>query len=149
MLYIMFDAAKPGLLVFLNVPMALSGGLLAQVCRNMNLSVTAGVGFIALFGIAVMNGVVLVSTIRQMEMAWSATETSVNPGCPQTTAPGFDDGPGCFFRFFADGFCKLSWRRGSTSFGDGRNRRTCNLHASDFVRASISLCLDEPASQNQ
>lgn len=69
MLYIMFDAAKPGLLVFLNVPMALSGGLLALVCRDMNLSVTAGVGFIALFGIAVMNGVVLVSTIRQMEMS--------------------------------------------------------------------------------
>ncbi len=67
LLYALFDSAKPGVLVFLNIPLAFSGGIFALLVRGMHLSVTAGVGFIALFGVAVMNGVVLVSTIRQLE----------------------------------------------------------------------------------
>ncbi|MCA9801014.1 MAG: efflux RND transporter permease subunit, partial [Cyanobacteria bacterium HKST-UBA02] len=67
LLYVQFDSVKPGLLVFMNVPLAFSGGIFALLLRGMPLSVTAGVGFIALFGVAVMNGVVLVSTIRSME----------------------------------------------------------------------------------
>ncbi len=68
LLYALFDAASPGLLVFLNIPLAIAGGIFALLLRDMPLSVTAGVGFIALFGVAVMNGVVLVSTIRNLEI---------------------------------------------------------------------------------
>lgn len=67
LLYTLFESAKPGILVFLNIPLALSGGIFALLVRGMPLSVTAGVGFIALFGVAVMNGVVLITTIRGME----------------------------------------------------------------------------------
>ncbi|WP_218080442.1 efflux RND transporter permease subunit [Anthocerotibacter panamensis] len=67
LLYLSFGSARPGLLIFLNIPLALSGGLMALALRGMPLSVTAGVGFIALFGVAVLNGVVLVSTIRKSE----------------------------------------------------------------------------------
>ena len=68
LLYASFGAAKPGLLIFANIPLSISGGLAALWLRGMPLSVTAAVGFIALFGVAVLNGVVLVSTIRQLEL---------------------------------------------------------------------------------
>jgi heavy metal efflux system protein len=67
LLYATFSSVRPGLLIFLNIPLALSGGLYALALRGMPLSITAGVGFIALFGVAVLNGVVLVSTIRRLE----------------------------------------------------------------------------------
>lgn len=67
LLFVTYGAARPALLVYLNVPLAASGGVFALVARGMPFSISAGVGFIALFGIAVLNGVVLVSTIRDLQ----------------------------------------------------------------------------------
>ncbi len=67
LLYGTFDAARPALLIFLNVPFAAVGGVVALALRGMPFSISAGVGFIALFGVAVMNGVVLVSYCRKLE----------------------------------------------------------------------------------
>ena len=67
LLYTMFNSTRLALLIYLNVPMALTGGILALFVRGMPFSISAGVGFIALFGIAVMNGVVLVSYIKQRQ----------------------------------------------------------------------------------
>ncbi len=69
MLYTTFGSLRPGFLIFLNVPFSLVGGLVGLWLRGMPLSVSAGVGFIALFGIAVLNGIVLVSKIRDLESA--------------------------------------------------------------------------------
>jgi cobalt-zinc-cadmium resistance protein CzcA len=66
LLYGAFGAARPALLIFLNVPMAATGGVFALLLRGMPFSISAGVGFIALFGVAVLNGVVLVSFIRRL-----------------------------------------------------------------------------------
>ena len=63
LLYMMFNAFRPAVLIFLNVPFAASGGIVALLVRGMPFSISAGVGFIALAGVAVMNGVVLVSYI--------------------------------------------------------------------------------------
>jgi cobalt-zinc-cadmium resistance protein CzcA len=52
-------------LIYLNVPFAITGGVFALFLRGMPLSISAGVGFIALFGVAVLNGLVLVSYIKQ------------------------------------------------------------------------------------
>ena len=68
LLYGAFESAWPAALIFLNVPMAASGGVLALLLRRMPFSISAGVGFIALFGVAVLNGVVLVSFIRTMQV---------------------------------------------------------------------------------
>lgn len=65
LLYSTFQSTRLSLLIFLNVPLALTGGIAALMLRGYPFSISAGVGFIALFGIAVMNGVVLVSTIVQ------------------------------------------------------------------------------------
>jgi cobalt-zinc-cadmium resistance protein CzcA len=67
LLYGAFSAAKPALLIFLNVPFAATGGVFALAMRGMPFSISAGVGFIALFGVAVLNGVVLVTYIRALE----------------------------------------------------------------------------------
>ncbi len=66
LLYMTFGSVRLTLLIFLNVPIAATGGIFALWLRGMPLSISAGVGFIALFGIAVMNGVVLVEHIRHL-----------------------------------------------------------------------------------
>ncbi len=66
LLYTTFNSVKPALLIYLNVPMAATGGILALFVRGMPFSISAGVGFIALFGVAVLNGVVLISYINQL-----------------------------------------------------------------------------------
>src|SRR5207247_1314721 len=61
-----FSSTAQAFLVLLNVPFALVGGVAALWLRQMNLNLSASVGFIALFGVAVLNGVVLVSSINQL-----------------------------------------------------------------------------------
>lgn len=68
LLYGTFGAARPAMLIFLNVPFAAVGGVLALTVRGLPFSISAGIGFIALFGVAVMNGVVLVDYIRKLEL---------------------------------------------------------------------------------
>jgi cobalt-zinc-cadmium resistance protein CzcA len=75
LLYGTFNAVRPAALIFLNVPFAAVGGVVALTLRGMPFSISAGVGFIALFGVAVMNGVVLVSYIRKIE-----AEKGLDPG---------------------------------------------------------------------
>lgn len=66
LLYTAFNAVKPALLIFLNVPMAATGGIVALALRGMPFSISAGVGFIAVSGVAVMNGVVLLTHIVEL-----------------------------------------------------------------------------------
>ncbi len=66
MLYTTFRSAGLALLISVNVPAAATGGILALAARGMPFSISAAVGFIALFGVAVLNGVVLVSYVNQL-----------------------------------------------------------------------------------
>ena len=87
LLYQAFGALRPALLIFLNVPMAATGGIFALLLRGMHFSISAGVGFIALFGVAVLNGIVLVSLITRLreegvpprEAATRAAESRLRP----------------------------------------------------------------------
>ena len=80
-----FGSSRLGLLIHLNVPMAMTGGILALVLRGYPFSISAGVGFIALFGVAVLNGVVLVSYIVQRRgkawLRWMRPATLPGPDC--------------------------------------------------------------------
>ena len=67
LLYTMFGSARPALIIYLNIPMAAVGGVCALSLRGMPLSISAAVGFIALSGIAVLNGVVMVEYIRDLQ----------------------------------------------------------------------------------
>jgi cobalt-zinc-cadmium resistance protein CzcA len=67
LLWLALSAVRPALLILVNVPFACVGGVLALYLRDIPFSISAGVGFIALFGVAVLNGLVLVSFARQLE----------------------------------------------------------------------------------
>jgi cobalt-zinc-cadmium resistance protein CzcA len=66
LLYLMFGEARYAALVFLNLPLALSGGVLLLWARGLYLSVSASIGFVALFGVAVLNGIVLVEHLNHL-----------------------------------------------------------------------------------
>jgi len=65
-LFMSFGSARLAALVFLNVPLAVIGGVLALAVRGMAFSISAGVGFIALFGVAVLNGVVMMAKVQAL-----------------------------------------------------------------------------------
>jgi cobalt-zinc-cadmium resistance protein CzcA len=64
-LLILFRRVSDVLLVLLNVPFALTGGILALIITGTNFNISAGIGFIALFGICIQNGVIIISVIKQ------------------------------------------------------------------------------------
>ncbi len=66
LLFMMFNNLKDGLLVFTGIPFALTGGVVALWLRDIPLSISAGVGFIALSGVAVLNGLVMIAFIRSL-----------------------------------------------------------------------------------
>ena len=66
LLFTTFNAIKPALLIYFNIPIAATGGVVALFVRGMPFSISAGVGFIALFGVAVMNGLVLLAHIDEL-----------------------------------------------------------------------------------
>ncbi|GAA4405850.1 CusA/CzcA family heavy metal efflux RND transporter [Nibrella viscosa] len=67
LLYATFHSLRYALLIFSSIPLAAVGGVLALWLRDMPFSISAGVGFIALFGVAVMNGIVLIGYLNQLE----------------------------------------------------------------------------------
>ncbi len=80
LLLMVFGNLKDGLLVFTGIPFALSGGVLALWLRAMPLSISAGVGFIALSGVAVLNGLVMLSFIRQLRSEGMPLEAAIRHG---------------------------------------------------------------------
>lgn len=67
LLYFTFHSIREALLVYAAIPMSAIGGVFALLLRGMPFSISAGVGFIALFGIAVLNGIVLITTFNRLE----------------------------------------------------------------------------------
>ena len=80
LLFAMFNNVKDGLLVFTGVPFALTGGIVALWLRDIPLSISAGVGFIALSGVAVLNGLVMIAFIRSLQEEGRTLETAVREG---------------------------------------------------------------------
>jgi cobalt-zinc-cadmium resistance protein CzcA len=77
LLYTTFSEVRATLLIFINVPIAASGGIIALALRGMPFSISAGVGFIAVSGIAVLNGVVLVSYLQRLREQGESAEEAV------------------------------------------------------------------------
>ncbi len=87
LLFMTFNSLKLALLIFLNVPIATVGGILALWVRDMPFSISAGIGFIALFGIAVMNGVVLIEHIRALRQSGEGLKEAVFDGAVDRLRP--------------------------------------------------------------
>ncbi len=80
LLYAVFGNLKDGLLVFTGIPFALTGGVLALWLRGIPLSISAAIGFIALSGVAVLNGLVLISFIRSLVERGHTLDDAVREG---------------------------------------------------------------------
>lgn len=80
LLFMMFGNVKDSLLVFTGVPLALTGGILALWLRGIPLSISAGVGFIALSGVAVLNGLVMISFIQKLRADGVNLEEAITQG---------------------------------------------------------------------
>lgn len=88
LLYFAFRSLKQGLLIFSAIPLSAIGGVLALVVRGMPFSISAGIGFIALFGVAVLNGIVLIAEFNRLkaehvtdlkQLVLRGTETRLRP----------------------------------------------------------------------
>jgi len=87
LLFIMFSNAKDAGLVLINVPFALIGGILALHITHMNFGISAGVGFIALFGLCVQNGVILISVFNKNLAAHMTLDDSIREGVKSRIRP--------------------------------------------------------------
>jgi cobalt-zinc-cadmium resistance protein CzcA len=135
LLYTTFASASQAFLVLLNVPFALVGGVAALWVRQMNLNLSASIGFIALFGVAVLNGVVLVSSINQLRAGASTIREAVVTGATRRLRPVLITA----LVASLDGLCNIDRSRGPTPPGNGSHRGLIHFYNSDSVSAAAIL----------
>jgi heavy metal efflux system protein len=87
LLFASFNSVPQALLILLNVPFALVGGIAALWLRDLNLNLSASVGFIALFGVAVLNGIVMVSYINRLRQNGLSCAEAVMEGASARLRP--------------------------------------------------------------
>lgn len=87
LLFTAFGSVKPALLVFTGVPLALTGGVTALWLRDIPLSISAGIGFIALSGVAVLNGLVMVTFINKLREEGKPVDEAVREGAMTRLRP--------------------------------------------------------------
>jgi len=87
LLFVMFGNVKDGLLVFTGIPFALTGGIMALWLRGIPLSISAAVGFIALSGVAVLNGLVMLSFIRNLRENGMPLDAAIHEGAVTRLRP--------------------------------------------------------------
>ncbi len=87
LLFSAFNSVKYALLVFTGVPLGLTGGILSLWLRGMPFSITAAVGFIALAGVAVLNGLVMVTLINQLRKEGNSASDAIVQGSLRRLRP--------------------------------------------------------------
>ncbi|MDG0857333.1 CusA/CzcA family heavy metal efflux RND transporter [Roseateles puraquae] len=87
LLFVMFGNAKDGMLVFTGIPFALTGGIVALWLRDIPMSISAAVGFIALSGVAVLNGLVMISFIRSLRESGKSLDQAIFEGAVTRLRP--------------------------------------------------------------
>ncbi|QIL73197.1 CusA/CzcA family heavy metal efflux RND transporter [Diaphorobacter sp. HDW4B] len=87
LLFAMFGNARDGFIVFTGIPFALTGGILALWLRDIPLSISAAIGFIALSGVAVLNGLVMISSIRALRETGMSVPDAVHTGALSRLRP--------------------------------------------------------------
>ncbi|WP_020403589.1 efflux RND transporter permease subunit [Gracilimonas tropica] len=87
LLYMMFGKFRFTMLIFLNLPIALSGGIFILWLRGLYLSVSASIGFVALFGVAVLNGIVLISHLNDLRKEGKELKEAVIQGATDRLRP--------------------------------------------------------------
>jgi Cu/Ag efflux pump CusA len=139
LLYNTFSSMRMALLIFGNVLLGASGGIFALQLRGLTFSITAGVGFITLFGMFVLNGVVLVSEINRVRESGPRHQRSDCLGIARPAATRPNGLIGGSFRFYSDGHFALLWSRSAAPARHRRHRRIAFLNAVHSLRDSDTV----------
>ena len=139
LLYTAFGAVRPALLIYFNIPIAATGGILALFVRGMPFSISAGIGFIALSGVAVLNGVVMLSHVRDLQQQGLPVEEAVRQGAERRMRPVLMTALVASLGFVPLALATSAGRRGAAPPGDSGHRRPDDLDAADVVRAAVAL----------
>src|SRR5213592_1509037 len=87
LVFLALGSVRQAVLVYTGIPLSLTGGVLALAVRGMPFSITAAVGFIALSGVAVLNGVVMLSFVRKLRQDGAPVESALLDGCATRLRP--------------------------------------------------------------
>ena len=123
LIFMAFGSVRQALLVYSGVPLAVTGGVVALWLREMPFSISAAVGFIALSGVAVLNGVVMISYFNQLRERGLDTAVCRYRRIFKSPTAGFDDCGCSSFRLHSDGSLEQRGRGSATAIGHGSDRR--------------------------
>jgi AcrB/AcrD/AcrF family protein len=124
-----FGSVRQALLVYSGVPLAVTGGIAALWLRSMPFSISAAVGFVALSGVAVLNGVVMISYFNQLREEGRDVRSAVIEGSYALASRAHDCG--CrSFRLYSDGALNKRRRGGPATARNGGYRRYYQLNVS-------------------
>jgi cobalt-zinc-cadmium resistance protein CzcA len=137
MLYFAFSSVKDGALIYTAIPLSAIGGVFGLVIRGMPFSISAGVGFIALFGVAVLNGIVLLSEFNRikkegiitdaLELIMAGTRNRLRPVLMTAAVASL-------------GFLPMALSSGSAkTFGNGRYWRIDHSNAANTFCSASAL----------
>ena len=147
LLLVTFGSIRAAGLILFNLPFALAGGVFALWLSGLYLSVPASVGFIVLFGVAVLNGVVLISSITQLRAEGMPAAQAVVAGCDSRLRPVLMTAAIAIFSLLPMVFATGPGRRGPASARRGRRRRADDLDAADAARAAGAVRMVEGRAQ--
>ena len=103
LIFMAFGSVRQALLVYSGIPLAVTGGIFALWMRGMPFSISAAVGFIALSGVAVLNGVVMISYFNQLREQGKRCSLRCNRRIADTPATGPNDSRGSRVWFYTNG----------------------------------------------
>ncbi len=144
LLYATFKNLRQMFLILSIVPLALVGGIAALWIRGIDLNLSASIGFIALFGVAVLNGVVMVSHINNLREQWRPAERRRAPGRRRPPAPRAHHRHRRQPRLHPHGCCYLARRRSAATVGHRRHRRPHHRHPAHALCVAAALSVVQP-----
>jgi cobalt-zinc-cadmium resistance protein CzcA len=142
LLYFAIGTIGESILIYTAIPLSAIGGILALWLRGMNFSISAGVGFIALFGVAVLNGIVLIAEFKRLKKeGLDRRSQNCHSGNKNPLALGADDSAGTFAGFYSYGGEQRCRCRSATPFSYSSDWRNCFSHAAYTFCVAHSLCV--------
>ena len=141
LLYSTFHSMSLALLIYLAVPMAATGGVFALTLRGLPFSVSAAVGFIALFGVAVLNGLVWVSAVEHLRQEGVEPHEAAREAAITRLPPNPHDRARRRFGVHPHGPRHHSGRRDPAASGHRRHWRPVHLNHADVTCAAGHLSL--------
>ena len=140
LLYFAFQSSKVALIVFVNIPFAATGGVFALALRGMPFSISAAVGFIALFGVAVLNGVVLLELCPDFLRNVAADGRRGLRRRPGRISASNADSFGCEPGVHPDGSVPRDAARSAKASRNGCDRGVDNLNNTDAPGPAHAVC---------